>query len=154
LEEDGVSDAEYLYAGKQITAWAGPGLGTRQIDGANWRPYQAITVVTPPFPEFFSGHSVFSAAGAEVLRRFTGSDKFGYSVMRPAGSSGVETGVPATHITLSWPTFSDAADEAGLSRRYGGIHFVDGDIVGREIGRKIGAQAWNKAKEYFRPLTS
>ena len=149
-----VTAVQYLYAGKQITAWAGPGLGTRQIDGADWRPYQAITVVTPPFPEFFSGHSVFSAAGAEVLRGFTGSDKFGYSVTRPARSSGVETGVPATDITLSWPTFSDAADEAGVSRRYGGIHFVDGDIVGREIGRKIGAQAWNKAKEYFRPLTS
>jgi hypothetical protein len=108
--------------------------------------------VTPPFPEFFSGHSVFSAAGAEVLRRFTGSDVFGDSFTPAADMSRVEPGqVPAADVTLSWATFSDAADEAGLSRRYGGIHFVEGDLRGREIGRRVGRQAWNKAKAYFRP---
>lgn len=141
-----------LYTGQQITAWAGPGNGTGQIDGGDWQPYQAATVVTPPFPEFYSGHSVFSAAGAEVLKRFTGSDVFGASYTQPAGSSRVEPGqVPAAAVMLSWATFSDAADEAGLSRRYGGIHFVEGDLRGREIGRRIGRQAWHKAKAYFRP---
>ena len=58
-------------------------------DGANWQPYQASTVVTPPFPEYISGHSIFSAAGAEILKRFTGSDNFGNSVTIQAGHSGL-----------------------------------------------------------------
>ena len=57
--------------------------------------------------------------------------------------------VPAFDVTLSWPTFSAAADQAGMSRRYGGIHFKEGDLQSRAIGRLIGAQAWAKAKEYF-----
>jgi hypothetical protein len=50
---------------------------------------------------------------------------------------------------LSWPTFTDAADEAGLSRRYGGIHFRQGDLVARAMGREVGRAAWVKANEYF-----
>ncbi len=79
---------------------------------------------TPPFPEYSSGHSNFSAAGAEILKRFTHSDRFGALVTLCAGSSRVEPGAaPASDITLSRSTFSDAAVQAGLSRRYGGIHF-------------------------------
>jgi hypothetical protein len=62
----------------------------------------------------------------------------------------VEPGaVPATDVTLSWATFSDAADQAGISRRYGGIHFVQGDLRGRSGGRLVGAQVWAKALTYF-----
>jgi hypothetical protein len=145
-----VSAVHYFMAGRTVQAWAGPGLGTRAIQGENWKPYQPSTVVTPPFAEFISGHSTFSAASAEVLRRFTGSDNFGASVTIPAGSGRVEAGlVPAHDVTLSWRTFSDAADEAGLSRRYGGIHFEEGDLEGRKIGRKIGEMVWQKAQRYF-----
>ena len=145
-----VTAVRYLFKGKKVRAWAGPNKGTDKIKGENWRPYQAETVVTPPFPEYVSGHSTFSAAGAEILKRFTGSDAFGDSVTRKAGSSAVEPGtVPKADVTLSWATFSDAADEAGISRRYGGIHFEDGDLRGREMGRQIGAQAWNKAQAYI-----
>jgi hypothetical protein len=63
-----------------VTAWAGPQQGTRTIDGGDWHPYQPATFVTPAFPEFVSGHSTFSAAAAEVLQRFTGSDAFGAAV--------------------------------------------------------------------------
>lgn len=140
------------FAGKMVTAWAGPGLGTRLIPAETWRPYQAVTVVTPPFPEYFSGHSVFSAAAAEVLRRFTHSDHFGGSVLILKGSSRVEPGlVPAADLTLSWPTFSDAANEAGVSRRFGGIHFIQGDLDGRARGPLVGAQAWRKALKFFNP---
>ncbi len=141
-----------LFTGTMVNAWAGPGLGTRSIDGGTWRPYQPVTFVTPPFPEYVSGHSLFSAAGAEVLRQFTGSDVFGFSVTFPAGSSRVEPGlVPAQPLTLSWATFSDAADEAGISRRYGGIHFKQGDLASRQMGRLVGAQAYAKALTYFNP---
>jgi hypothetical protein len=52
-------------------------------------------------------------------------------------------------VTLSWATFSEAADQAGLSRRYGGIHFQDGDLAGRAMGRRVAAQAWAKAHAYI-----
>lgn len=81
-------------------------------------PYQAIIFPTPPVPEYSSGHSTFSAAGAEILKLFTESDDFGASVTFPAGSSKFESGaVPATDVTLQWATFSEAADQAGFSRR-------------------------------------
>ncbi len=140
----------FLYAGQMITAWGGPNQGTQVIRGEDWRPYQLSTVVTPPFPEYFSGHSIFSAAAAEILKSFTGSDAFGDSVVIPARSSRGDPGtVPATDITLSWPTFSDAADAAGMSRRYGGIHFAQGDLTGRALGRQIGALVWARARTYF-----
>jgi hypothetical protein len=139
-----------LFRGQLIEAWAGPDLGTAMIPAESWNPYQAATVVTPPFAEYVSGHSTFSAAGAEVLKRFTGSDVFKYSVTIPAGSSRVEPGtVPAQDVTLTWATFTDAADEAGASRRYGGIHFLDGDLNGRALGRRIGEAVWEKASNLF-----
>jgi hypothetical protein len=52
-------------------------------------------------------------------------------------------------VTLSFPTFSSAADQAGMSRRYGGIHFAKGDLTGRALGRVIGAAVWAKAQTYF-----
>ncbi len=113
--------------------------------------YQPSTFPTPPFPEYPSGHSTFSAAGAEILRRWTHSDNFGASVTFPVGSSVIEPGLtPAESITLYWATFTDAANQAGISRRYGGIHFETGDLVGRVTGRLVGTQAWKKAVSYFR----
>ena len=139
-----------LYAGRMIQAWSGPFQGTQTIRGEDWRPYQASAAAAPPFPEYFSGHSVFSAAGAEILNSFTGSDAFGATAIIHAGTSRSEPGlVPASDVTLSFPTFSDAADQAGMSRRYGGIHFSQGDLVGRSIGRAIGAAAWRRAKAYL-----
>ena len=141
-----VTAIHYAFADQDIPTWGG-----RTIPGSEWRPYQVSTVVTPPFPEFISGHSTFSAAAAEVLRRFTHSDWFGGSVTLAAGSGRVEPGVvPARDLTLRWPTFSDAADQAGISRRYGGIHFEQGDLEGRAVGRRVGAQAWDHARELFR----
>ena len=144
-----VTAIHFLYAGQMIQAWV-PFSGTQTIRGEDWRPYQLATVVTPPFPEYFSGHSVFSAAGAEVLRSFTGSDALGYSVTIKKGASFGEPGlVPASDVTLTFPTFSAAADAAGMSRRWGGIHFAQGDLQGRSLGRAIGAAVWAKAKTYF-----
>jgi hypothetical protein len=144
-----VTAVHYLKKGKKVLAWAGPGMGAKLINGEDWQPYQAATVVTPPFPEFYSGHSVFSAAGAEVLKRGSGSDKFGLCVTAPAGSSAVEPNTPHSDVTLCWDSFKDAADEAGISRRYGGIHFIPGDLSGREIGQRIGAIDFAYAKKLF-----
>jgi hypothetical protein len=144
-----ITAIRYLKEGRKVRAWAGPGLGTRVIEGRSWRPYQPDWFPTPPFSEYVSGHSAFSAAGAEILKRFTGSDRFGAAVTITEGDLGIEAGVPALPVTLSWPTFAAAADEAGMSRRYGGIHFEDGDIEGRKLGRAVAAVAWDRARGYI-----
>src|SRR6266540_4010785 len=81
-----------LFRGQAVRAWAGPYQGTKTIDGAAWFPYQPTSFPTPPFPEYSSGHSNFSAAGAEILRLFSGSDRCGASAVIPAGSSRIEPG--------------------------------------------------------------
>ncbi len=130
----------------EINAWGGPGLGTITIPATQFLTYQnPFGPPSPPFAEYTSGHSAFSAAGAEILRLFTGSDVFGGSVTFGTGTSAFEPGItPSSPVTLSWDTFSEAAGEAGISRRYGGIHFLDGDIQGRILGRRVGGSVWNR----------
>ena len=103
-----------------------------------------------PFPEYSSGHSNFSAAGAGSSGSSPGAIGSGGSVTLRAGSSRVEPGaVPSGDINLSWATFSDAADQAGISRRYGGIQFEQGDLDARATGRLAARMAWKKAQEYW-----
>jgi hypothetical protein len=136
--------------GQLVLAWAGPNKGTRLIRGETWHPYQAATFPSPPFPEYVSGHSTFSGAGARVLQRFTGSDLFGARVTIRRGSSFIEPGrTPLLPQVLIWPTFSSAMAEAGMSRRQGGIHFPDADLHGRALGASVGQNAWQKAQTYF-----
>lgn len=84
------------------------------------------------------------------LRPGVKSDDFGASVTFPAGSSRFESGaVPATDVTLRWATFRGAANQAGFSRRYGGIHFEQGDLDARSAGRRVARQAWAKVQGYI-----
>jgi hypothetical protein len=136
-----------LMGDRRIVAWAGPGLGIRTIECKDFRSY----LPTPPFPGFVSGHSAFSAAAAEILKRFTGSDAFGGSFTAAPGSSLIERGLtPAAAVTLSWATFTEAAEQAGMSRRYGGIHTESDDVVGRALGRLAADEVWNRSMRYFR----
>jgi hypothetical protein len=145
-----ITALRYLYFGRKVLAWGGPYQGPQLIDGQTWFPYQPSTFPTPPFPEYCSGHSTFSAAGAEILKLFTDSDRFGLEVTLPAGSSRIEPGaVPEEDLTLSWSTFSRAAHQAGISRRYGGIHFEQADLDARHVGRLVARQAWRKAQAYI-----
>ena len=145
-----VTSIPYLFHGQQMRCWGGPGQGTITTDGSHWIPYQPSTFPTPPFPEYISGHSTFSAAGAMILALWTGSEYFGASVTFAPGTSTIEPGItPQSAVTLRWKTFHDAADQAGLSRRYGGIHFRAADLVGRAIGKTVAANAWAKATAYF-----
>lgn len=144
-----ITAVHVLFAGQYVTAWAGPNKGTGRIRAEDWHPYQPLELLTPSFPEYVSGHSGFSAAGAEILKDFTGSDAMGASFVVPAHSSAVESGTPAQNVTLSWATFSEAAEQAALSRRYGGIHFESGDLEARKIGRAVGQLVWAKAQRLF-----
>jgi hypothetical protein len=144
-----IQSIPFLFHGKPIKAWR-PFHGTQTFDGSLWIPYQPTTFPTPPFPEYISGHSTFSAAGAEILKLFTDSDEFGNSVTFAPGSSNTEPGLtPQQEVTLSWATFTDAANQAGISRRYGGIHFELADLVGRATGRLVADQAWKKALSFI-----
>ncbi len=142
-----VTAIRHLYKGKDIEAWGGPGSGKVKMKGENWMPYQTADFVTPPFPEYPSGHSTFSAASAEILKRFTGSDYFGHSYTFLKGASKIDPNNSPSHdITLKWNTFSEAAEQAGMSRLYGGIHFEDGNIRGQDMGKKVAAKVWEKAE--------
>lgn len=150
-----VSALRMLFAGQTVRAWAGPGRGAEDIDGATWLPYQPSTFPTPPFPEYTSGHSAFSNAAAAVLRAFTGGDAFVYTFTMPAGSFKAEPGLaPAHDVTLTLHTFSEAAAQAGMSRLYGGIHFREGNEQGALLGTRCGAQAWTKARAYWEGTAS
>jgi hypothetical protein len=150
-----ITAIRYLFQGQRVRAWAGVGRGTQTIRGEDWFPYQPLTFPTPPFSEYSSGHSNFSAAGAEILRLFTGKEDFGASVIIPAGSSKVEPGLtPARDVALGWATFRDAADQAGMSRRYGGIHFEQGDLDARATGRLVAHHCWDRAQALFSGKTS
>jgi membrane-associated phospholipid phosphatase len=104
------------------------------IDRA-WRPL----LQTPPFPEYPSGHSVVSTAVAETLTSLFGDDF--------AFADDVETrfGLPVR----SFSSFRQAAEEAAISRLYGGIHYPmaieQGKVQGRALGTFIVASVQTRA---------
>jgi Ca2+-binding RTX toxin-like protein len=136
--------------GFAIDAWK-PGEGTQTILATDFLTYQTPGGdASPPFAEYTSGHSSFSAAGASILELFTGSDEFGASVSFDSGESRFEPGqTPSEAVTLQWDTFSEAADEAGISRLYGGIHFTEGDVNGRTLGEQVGQAVWDKTQFFI-----
>ena len=141
-----------------IRAWTGnPGDAADTLAGVDWMravewvPYQLSTFVTPSFAGYVSGHSTFSRAAAEVLTKITGSPFFpgGMGTWTvPAGSFLFEAG-PSVDVPLQWATYYDAADQAGVSRLYGGIHVKADDLRGRHVGSLCGLDAWATAKRYF-----
>ncbi|MBI2516842.1 MAG: VCBS repeat-containing protein [Opitutae bacterium] len=127
--------------------------GVGWILGVNWIPYQRDTFVTPAFPGYISGHSTFSRAGAEVLTRFTGSEFFPGGLATydyTPGTLGFESG-PSQRVQLQWATYYDAADQAGLSRLFGGIHISTDDFAGRRMGSKVGIDAFNHFMQLYNP---
>lgn len=144
-----ITAVHYLFKGKQIRAWAGTGKDVQQVDGQYWLPYQPFTSIAPAFPEYCSEQSAFSAAAAEILRNSTGSDQLDTSYTQPAHSSTIEFNVPQNSVKLSWSTFSQASDQAGMAGRYSGTHFTQSDLDGRLLGNRVGKQVWLKAQSYI-----
>lgn len=125
--------------------------GREWILAKEWLPYQRDTFVTPAFAGYVSGHSGFSRAAAEVMTLITGTPFFpgglsSYTIT--AGDLLFEAG-PTTDINLQWATYYDAADDAGESRIYGGIHVSPDDGPGRIMGSKIGRAAFTHARKYW-----
>ena len=125
--------------------------GVGWILATQWVPYQRSTFVTPAFPGYVSGHSTFSRAAAEVMTELTGSQYFPGGLAEwtiEAGELIHEEG-PTEDLTLQAASYYDAADQAGLSRIYGGIHPGVDDVNGRRTGSICGLDAWVLAVTYF-----
>jgi PAP2 superfamily len=107
-----------------------PVTAIQQLLSPAWEPI----LQTPPFPEYPSGHSVISMASAVILTSIYGNN-FRYidNVEKPYG---VEN--------RSFNSFYDAANEAAISRLYGGIHFREAIENGKELGKKIGNHVLEK----------
>lgn len=90
---------------------------------STWEPL----IPTPPFPEYPSGHSTQSSAAAAVMTALLGAVPFDDS-----------TGISIGHAARRFPSFEAAADEAGVSRIYGGIHFPYGNSGGKALGQCVG----------------
>jgi hypothetical protein len=125
--------------------------GVRWINAGDWLPFQKRTFVTPAFPGYVSGHSTFSRAAAEVLTAITGSPYFpgGLGTHTTAVDSLAFEKGPTTEVQLQWATYFDAADQAGQSRIWGGIHPSVDDLPGRRIGAQCGQGVWALARKYF-----
>jgi len=129
------------YTGKKIKAWGGVGKGIIEMDGSQWRPYSPDTFLCPPFPSYTSGHSTISGACAEALKLWTGSDMFGSESTLVAGALTEPNNLGDT-ITLVFPTFTETAEMAGISRVLGGYHIQSDNVAGLELGRKVAKEAW------------
>jgi len=104
----------------------------RNID-LNWRP----VLQTPPFPENTSGHAVASNSSAVVLTYLLG-DNFAYTD---------NTELPFGVGPRNFKSFAQAAEEASISRFYGGIHFMDSIEAGNKQGRAIAMNIIEKIKK-------
>jgi len=114
-----------------------------------WRPVTAIRntvdptwssfIVTPPFPDYVSGHSTFSGAASTVLAMFYGTDNIAFFT----GSDFLPG------ATRHFTSFSAAASEAAISRLYGGIHFRSANEDGRTSGVGIGEWTFT---HYMKPM--
>lgn len=91
----------------------------------DWSSY----IPTPPFPDYTSGHSTFSAAASKVLELFFGTDGIGFT------TNSDET----PEVFRMYTSFSQAADESGRSRIYGGIHWEYANQDALSGGRELGA---------------
>lgn len=137
-----IQDIRNMYSMSTIKAYNGS-----NIPGSLWLPFQANNFITPPFPDFPSGHSAFSRVFSIIMTNWYGSQIPAQSsqmcrlsqIVSPlfktdpisgvgnyeiaSGSSEIQPGiVPSMSIQLSWNTWNEMAESAGLSRQYGGIH--------------------------------
>jgi len=87
----------------------------------------ASLIATPPFPSYTSGHSTFSGAGATILDNYFGNA----TAFRTFSDDLVD-------VSRGFASFQAAADEAGQSRIYGGIHFQFDNLAGKAVGRELG----------------
>ena len=137
-----------MYKGKKIKGWGGPGKGIVEMDGSEWIPYSPDIFPCPPFPAYVSGHSCVSGACAEALKLFTGSDEFGSHDLLTARAM-TEPDNLGAQVKLEFPTFTETAEMAGISRVLGGYHIQADNVAGLKLGRDVARYTFEKCKYYF-----
>ena len=129
---------------------------------SSWRPETAIREVTkavnphavanpdfiplmgsPAFASYTSGHSTFSSAGSRILERFFGTDDIEFTT--------TSDGLPGA--VRSFKKLSDARKEIGMSRVWGGIHFMSDNLVGQEVGLKLADYVYDNVLQPTRDWT-
>ena len=107
----------------------------RVVRQANWRSY----IPTPEFPSYTSGHSTFGAAAAEMIALILGRDDISFS-----GRSPDEVLWPRlAGVTRHWSSLTHMAEENGMSRLYGGVHWAIDHTEAMKAGRAIARQAFD-----------
>ncbi len=162
-----IQTIRYYYPNETISYYGGV-----DISSSLWKPYQPSTFITPPFPDFISGHSTFSAVGARILSKLIGSNLLNLNLsidgtfmknLSPLFSnqnnvedhvylhcltifpkcSEFDPHVPNKAITLTYNSWDDMALEAGISRIYGGIHYDSSNYAGYLVGNKMSEEILN-----------
>lgn len=110
---------------------AGNDGNSQTVADPGWLPL----IATPPFPAYTSGHSTFSSAAARMLALYAGGDEFDFVT--------TSDGLPG--VTRSFSSFSQAAEEAGQSRIYGGIHWQFDNQLGLSTGNALGEHVFFNA---------
>lgn len=153
--------------GNTIPSWNG------NISGEYWLPFQELNFVTPPFPDFVSGHSTFSSTSARLMSYILQSDIISLKTpvisndiinyLSPVltngsvnfclndvfiypNSSKIQANVPLSGVLLNWTNWSEMAKNSGASRIFGGIHVESSNQAGLLLGRNIGDKLWNLLK--------
>jgi membrane-associated phospholipid phosphatase len=122
----------YSYITSQAAAAADP---ATPID-----PTWENLIPSPPFPAYTSGHSTFSSASAVILARFFEADDMPFCGASPDPDRWPEA-LPG--VQRCWDSFSQAAEEAGQSRVYGGIHWQYDNLAGLATGAALGAYVYD-----------
>jgi len=123
--------------------------GVHWIHADTWTTYQRSNFVVPAFPGYFSGHSTFSRSAAEVLTALTGSEFFPGGITTYTITNLVNEKGPTQPVALQYATYNDAADGAGMSRIWGGIHPNADNLAGRRVGALVGKDVWDLVKRYW-----
>jgi hypothetical protein len=160
-----IQEIRRMYRGQTLTKYDGT-----PIAGEAWVPYQETNFVTPPFPDFPSGHSAFSQSFANTMKDWFGDlivdNKIPINTFRlispmftqsqenpfgtfliPVGVSDIESeSIPRTLLKFTYPTWQAMADEAGVSRKYGGIHATSAHTSSQALANALHpaiASVWN-----------
>jgi membrane-associated phospholipid phosphatase len=151
-----IQEIRRLYNGEQATKYDGT-----TIPANLWIPFQPTNFVTPPFPDFPSGHSTFSQVLANIMsvwfgptlptQSFTTTTGTLVAPVLPqvatvslasfpiaAGASDIQPGtVPAAPMAITFTTWQDMAESAGVSRQYGGIHAESAHLGGQVLANDL-----------------
>ncbi len=102
------------------------------LEDAAWTPL----IPTPSFGAYTSGHSAFSMAAATILAEFFGTDDIAFT-------TDSESPFLPLGYTRSYSSFTEAAEEAGMSRIYGGIHWMSDNLDGAVLGASVASNTFS-----------